>query len=75
MGGSSMIGLAEINRCKLPIGIETNFSRKNPDRGIHRVILIDLRQWVEILHQTWTIVAKAVPDKSAPSVAAKFLET
>ena len=75
MGGPSMIGLAEINRRKLPIGIEPDFSRKNPDRGIHGVILINLGQRMEIVHQPRTVVAKAVPNKAAPGTTAKLFET
>ena len=75
MGGPSMIGLAEINRRKLPIGIEPDFSRKNPDRGIHGVILINLGQRMKIVDQPGAIVAKAVPDKAAPSVTTKFFKT
>ena len=75
MCGPSMVRLAEVNRRKFPVGIEPDFSRENPNRGIHRIILINLRQRMKILHQPRTIVAKAIPDKTAPSVTAKFLET
>ena len=75
MGGPSMVRLAEIDRCKFPIGIEPDFSRKNPDRGIHRIILINLGQRMEIVHQPRTVVAKAIPDKAAPGITAKLFET
>ena len=75
MGGPSMVRLAEIDRCKFPIGIEPDFSRKNPDCGIHRVILINLGQRMKIIHQPRTIVTKAIPDKTAPSITAEFFES